>query len=211
MLHPETKLFRKVVFTIAIEKQGEFKSGWDANRPGQDKKLNSQMSRDEKDYLVHLIRETNRVVLHPHLQWKRDTGQISFDLLTIERMFRAKRLKFHIKEFSIIELNDGTTDHRVLIRSNRTEKVTIDGRGDTPCNLMFVLSLDTREIVTAYYVHIHNHFDKPNMERYNANLDVIGTLQGSERQIRPVSEERPPQDDLTHEQWMELFDTAAQT
>lgn len=149
------------------------------------------------------------MVLHPHLQWKRDTGQISFDLLSIERMFRAKRLRYHIKEYSVIELNDGTIDHRVLIRSNKQEKVAIDGRGLTKCNLMFVLSLDTKEIVTAYYVHIHNHFDNPNMKRYNAELDVVGSIQGDTRRMAPVSEERPPADDLSPDEWLALFEENA--
>lgn len=197
--------------TIYISKQGEFKGGWNDNRPGQDKKLARQMTRTEKDYLVHIVRETDRVVLHPHLQWKRDTGQISFDLLSIERMFRAKRLRYHIKEYSVIELTDGTIDHRVLIRSNKQERVDIDGRGLTKCNLMFVLSLDTKEIVTAYYVHIHNHFDNPNMKRYNAQLDVIGSIQGDDKRMEPVMEERPPADDLTADEWLALFERAPLT
>lgn len=194
-----------MVRTIQISKQGEFKSGWKYNRPGQYKKLDQQMTKDEKDYLVYMIKEVKSIILHPHLQWKRDTGQLSFDIITIQRMFNAKYLHKHIKEFSVIELSDGHIDHRVLIRSNRTELVNIDGRGLTKCNLMFVLSLDTKEIITAYYVHIHNHFDNPNMERYSENLNIIETLQSNERIIRPVEEERPVFDDLSVDEWLEFF------
>lgn len=190
---------------IQIEKQGEFNSGWSQNRPGQRKKLSKQMTEEEKDYLVYAIRDIKGIVLHPHLKWKRDSGQISFDIISIHRMFKVRNLKYHIKEYSIIELEDGRVDHRVLIRSNRTEMVHIDGRGLVKCNLMFVLSLDTNEIVTAYYVHIHNHFDKPNMDRYDEELDVIETLSSPERIVHPVKKERQVLDDLTVDEWLEVF------
>lgn len=193
---------------VNISKQGEFKPGWGQNHPKQIKKLGSQMRPEEKTYLLYLIRETDKIILHPHLQWKRDTGQISFDIMTIYRMFRAKRLAYHLKEFSRIELDDGTIDHRVLIRSNRIELVDIDGHGTQKCNLMFVLSLDTKEVVTAYYVHFRNHFDMPNMARYDAGLDIIATMQGSDRVCRPLQEERPYFDDLSVHDWLTLFQTA---
>lgn len=195
--------------TIQVSKQGEFKSGWKKNRPGQEKKLAKQMTTEEINYLAYSIKEINRIVLHPHLQWKSDTGQLSFDIVTIQKMLKNKNIKRYIKEFSYITLNDGRIDHRVLIRSSRTELVNIDGRGLTKCNLMFVVSLDTNEIITAYYVHIHNRFDSPNMERYNEKLDIIGILRKPNREIKPVKKERPALDDLSLDEWLDVFEKDA--
>lgn len=162
-----------------IKKVGQFKSGWEENKEGQLKKLSRDFSRYEKEYLLHLVREVRSFSIHSHLQRKIDTGQISFDIWNIKRMFKASRLDFHIKEFSVMPYDDGTFDHRVTIRSNRNERVQIDGEMKQ-CNLIFVLSLDTSEIVTAFYVSKYNHFDVVNEERYSPDWDIVSSLQGDE-------------------------------
>ena len=190
-------------------KQGIFKGGWSQNHPNQEKKHTSQMTKEEKEYLVDKVRDVRNVTIHPHLQWKRDSGQITFDILNMTRMFRAKNLSYHIKEFSTIKLDDGRVDHRVLIRSNRTERVAIEGQGMRKCNLMFVLSLDTKEIVTEYFVEIYNHFENVNMERYDETLDIIGCLESEYRRYQNRFGYEPKEDELidglTVDEWLNMY------
>lgn len=195
-----------MVITIIVAKEGELKSGWSENAPGQSKILANQMSNEEIKYLGDLLKEIKTIYLHPHLQWKRDTGQLSFDTKTIDEVFESGELDDYIKEFSCITLRCGRTDHRVLVRSPRAEVVNVPERGLQKCNLMFVVSLDTEEIITAYYVHIDNQFDKPNMARYDARLDVIALLNDHKRIVEPVKEEKPPLDDLTLDEWLAVFE-----
>lgn len=187
-------------------KQGEFKGGWSKNHPTQMKKHTSQMSKYEKEYLVEKVRNIRNVSVHPHLQWKKDTGQITYDIMNMTRMFRAKNLSYHIKEFSTIQVEGGRIDHRILIRSNRVEHVDIDDAGRQRCNLMFVISLDTYEIITAYYVHVHNHFESINMDRYDETLDIIAILDSDYRRRQKFNYNRDELiDDLTVDEWIQFF------
>lgn len=159
--------------TNDIKKTGAFNSGWNANATGQIKKSASQMTNSELDYLTYLINDMNSFRIHKHLKKKRDEGMISFDILIINNTLRSPNLKSKIKEYSENINHDGVLDRRVLIRSKKHERVFIKGKGYQYCNLIFVISLDTSEIVTAYYVNKNKKYSKLNKKRYDQNLRVI--------------------------------------
>lgn len=156
-----------------VPKMGVFKPGWKQNAKGQSKKMASQMTDEELDYLTFRIRDTNFFKIHPHLLKKKERGLITFDILTIQRMFKSKKLRDQIKEYSESINHEGRVDHRVLIRSNKREKVYIKGKGYQTCNLVFVISLDTKEIITAYYANKNYRFTRVNEARYDENLKIM--------------------------------------
>lgn len=156
-----------------IHKIGVFKAGWGKNAFNQRKKHVEQMDRDEKDYLAYLLKDMHaRFRIHPHLQSKQQRRLVSFDILTIQKTLRSPRLSQCIREYSVIKREGGETDRRVLIRSTKKERVAIKGKGMVMCNLLFVVSLDTAEIITAYYSH-HYHKYATNSDRYDDTLSIM--------------------------------------
>lgn len=160
-------------YYIDIKKSGQFKPGWKQNAVGQTKKKADQMTEDELDYLVYLLRDVRSIKLHPHLRGKVERKELHFDIVTILQMFRSPRLRNQIVEYAVMERN-GEADRRVLIRSTKAERVYIKGKGMLPCNLLFVLSLRTGEIITAYYAHKNHLYTQVNQSRYDENLNIIG-------------------------------------
>lgn len=156
-----------------IKKSGQFKPGWKQNAVGQSKKKANQMTVEELDYLVYLLRDVSCIKLHPHLRAKVEKKELHFDIITIMRMFRSPRLRNQIVEFAVME-RDGEEDKRVLIRSTKVERVHIKGKGVLSCNLLFVISLRTNEIITAYYTHKNHLYTQVNQSRYDENLNIIG-------------------------------------
>lgn len=156
-----------------VEKMGIFNSGWNKNSEGQTKKSESQMTIDEKEYLTYLIRDIRSFKINDHLKLKREKGLIKFDILSISKALRAPNVINLIKEYSLNVSYDGTVDRRVLLGSNRREKVFIKGKGYQWCTLRFVLSLDKAEIITAYYIGKNRKFAKISENRYDENLDIL--------------------------------------
>lgn len=156
-----------------INKVGVFKAGWGKNADNQTKKHVDQMTASEKEYLAFLLNGMQSGFrIHPHLQMKQQKRLVSFDILTIQKTLRSPHLYNCIKEYSEIEKSEGVVDRRVLVRSSKKERVLIKGKGMLMCNLLFVVSLDTSEIITAYYSH-KNHTYEMNSERYDENLSIM--------------------------------------
>jgi len=156
-----------------INKMGVFKPGWGRNAEGQQKKHVDQMNLPEKEFLTYLLKDMkDSFKIHPHLQEKQQKNLLSFDILTIRRTLGSRSLMKFIREYSVIEKGDGFVDRRVLIRSPKREKVYIKNVGRVWCNLVFVVSLDTSQIITAYYSH-QNHKYETNEERYTKNLQIV--------------------------------------
>lgn len=156
-----------------VSKMGIYNSGWKANSKGQTKKSESQMSTDEKEYLTYLIRDIRSFRINEHLKLKREKGLIKFDILSVSKSLRAPNVINLIKEYSENVGHDGTVDRRVLLGSNKREKVYIKGKGYQWCTLRFVLSLDKAEIITAYYIGKNRKFAEISESRYDENLDIL--------------------------------------
>lgn len=156
-----------------LKKVGVFKAGWGKNAEGQRKLHAEQMSKDEKTYLTHRLNDLHHSFkIHPHLQDKKAKGLIAYDILTIRNTLKSPRIIKQIREYSEVELWDGTIDQRVLIRSSKKERVYIKDKGYLICNLLFVVSLSRSEIITAYYSH-KNHTYYKNNDRYDDTLRII--------------------------------------
>lgn len=156
-----------------VSKSGVFKSGWGENSKGQVKKHRSQFTHEEVEYLLYLLRDMRGFVISNHLRGKQRDGMIVFDMVTLQNTLNSNSLRSLICEYSQQQYEDGTLDRRVLIRSKKTEYVRIEGKGVLRCNLLFVISLDTTQIVTAYYSH-KDHEYIMNEERYDSELAIIG-------------------------------------
>lgn len=163
----------KAPILVDVPKMGVYKSGWKKNAKGQSKKKASQMSEEELDFLYYRLKGISSFRIHPHLQAKREKGLIQFDILTIQRMFHSRKLRNQIKEYSEVRTHTGRVDRRVLIRSNKRERVYIKKKGWQTCNLVFVFSLDTKEVITAYYANKNFQFRYVNEDRYDESLTII--------------------------------------
>lgn len=156
-----------------LQKVGVFKAGWGRNAEGQRKKHIDQMSHSEKNYLAFLLNDMHRCFkIHPHLQDKKRKGLLTYDIITIQQTMRSSTLKQYIREYSEVERKNGEVDKRVLIRSPKKERVYIKGRGYRMCNLLFVVSLKTSQIITAYYSHQNHKYEK-NKDRYDKSLQIL--------------------------------------
>lgn len=174
---------------VEVPKMGVYKPGWRKNAQGQIKKKASQMSTDELDYLYYKLKGLSAFRIHPHLQAKREKGLIRFDILTIQRMFHSRKLRDQIKEYSEVKTHNGSIDRRVLIRSNKRERVFIKERGWESCNLVFVFSLETREVITAYYTNRNFMYERVNEARYDETLNVIKFGNASEKGVTTCGKE----------------------
>lgn len=76
----------------------------------------------------------------------------------------------------IIEYNStnnyGKIDKRVLIRSKKSYFVDIDNTL-TECNLCFVISIITGQIITAYYNEVNDNHNTIDWLRYDKSLKII--------------------------------------
>ena len=137
---------------------------------GQLKKHYTQMSTKELKTLSKAILETNLFHISNHLNEK--DNHINND--TIKMLLSQDSAIDNILEYNIVPIYvDGTyyVDKRVVLRSKRVEKVNMNGRLEK-CNLIFVISLINRTIVTAYYNKVSDNHKSINMSRYCANLKV---------------------------------------
>lgn len=136
----------------------------------QRKKHVKQMTRKEQWYLREQIKNL------PNIKFTKHALNNDVDV-TIEQ------IKNTIKEYNyIIEYNEttdtyGKINRRVLVRSSRVYKVDfhkIDGsviKGNA--NLCFVISIDTGDIITAYYNFINDEHKTIDMRRYDKTLKII--------------------------------------
>jgi hypothetical protein len=143
----------------------------------QIKKHQSQMTADELLYLARILFEICPNIYKGknwHLNNRIDTGSIP-----------TERYKNIIKEgklpLKIVEYNETLkfygVDRRVVVRSEKAEYVTYHpGKTEEVtgyANLCFVVSLNTGEIITAYYNGVNDNHTSLDTRRYDENLQII--------------------------------------
>lgn len=87
--------------------------------------------------------------LHPHLRAKVRKRSCTLISSLSCVCFAPPRLRNQIVEFAVMER--GGEDKQVLIRSTKVGIKHIKGKGMLSCNLLFVISPENHEIITAYY------------------------------------------------------------
>ena len=136
----------------------------------QRKKHVKQMTRKEQWYLREQIKNLSNIKFTKHAL----NNNVD---VTIEQ------IKNTIKEYNyIIEYNEttdtyGKINRRVLVRSSRVYKVDFHKIDDSVikgnANLCFVISIDTGDIITAYYNFINDEHKTIDMRRYDKTLKII--------------------------------------
>lgn len=151
--------------------QGKFKRGFVSVHANQVKKHGSQLQPYEVRRIQYRIRHIPDLFITPHVLNKIQNDGLSFKPEMIVAVLKA------VTGTNIIEYNQtkryGTTDHRVLLRSTETYPVGIATKGCVPCQLCFVLSLDTGAIRTVYWNDATDTHTTMNWNRYDATLNVV--------------------------------------
>jgi hypothetical protein len=138
---------------------------------GQKKKHFSMFTEAEQKHLIEKLDTIkNKITLSYHHAMKNN----GIDITDIEKVLTSKK-------FEIIEYNETTknniTDYRILIRST-TEVYTefFDTKLQYPykcyCNICFVISIKSGEIVTSYFNKAIDNHTTINFYRYE-NLNII--------------------------------------
>lgn len=142
---------------------------------GQKKKHCSQMSLEEKLYLIQRlqdVRTKKHIQLSEHLRQKNAVSVSYYQLNDILQFIGAK----NIVEYNTVD-RKGYHDERILVRSSREYCVdAFDHKKKTTikmvCNLCLVVSLLTGNIVTAYYNTSGDIHETINMDRYDSQLAI---------------------------------------
>lgn len=142
----------------------------------QTKKHVTQMNAGELVYLSKKIFEIKDdiKIKTDHLKNRVDVGDLP--LWTFIKVIEEGKLPNKIIEYNETK-RDGHVDHRVVIRDTKEEtRYYHTGKEHLTygqCNLCFVLSLDTGNIVTAYYNGVNDSHYTLDAKRYNENLKII--------------------------------------
>lgn len=157
-----------------MNNRGYFERGRVKITEGQVKKHRTQMSDQELMYIKREMGPVPELTISEHLERRRKEGKCEFQLISL-----AKTLLFQFEE-AVIEFNqifnlDGSVrGRRVLFRAKHVELADIKGRGLVPCNLCFVVDIDCKSIVTAYYNAVTDNHANINWMRYDASLSITG-------------------------------------
>ena len=140
----------------------------------QRKKHFSQMSEEEKEYLVKKILEIDysKIRLSSHLLSK-GTNCSKKQIINILEKKNLKDL--------IIEYNEtfkyGELEERVLIRNNDISKIQFQKNNDAAfwefANLCFVIRLNDGKIITAYWNISKDNHDSIDWKRYDSSLIIV--------------------------------------
>lgn len=180
---------------------GELNKGWERNPANQKKKLYKDMNRDELIALTNELKAIEQLAYRKHLQLKIDTGQLYFDEGLINDTLSMPNLANQLREYSIV--NKGhKEDHRVLLRSKSSVYIQLGLGGNIILsNLMFVISLSSHEVITAYFTKSETDFQYYNESRYDKTMNIIEELQD----IKPIEkEDKCEVDDLDY--WLNIFE-----
>ena len=157
-----------------MNNRGYFERGRVKITEGQVKKHRTQMSEQELMYIKQELGPIPELKISQHLEQRRKEGKCEFQLISL-----AKTLLFQFEE-AIVEFNqifnlDGSVrGRRVLFRAKHVELADIRGCGLVPCNLCFVVDIDCKSIVTAYYNAVTDNHANINWTRYDASLSITG-------------------------------------
>lgn len=129
---------------------------------GQQKKLYTQMTEAEIDYLYTKLQAIDKIYLTTHMFDKLRLYDLNLDII-------YESLKRATKE-SIIEYNNGRgNQRRVLIRDTKPIQTE---EGDV-INASMVFDLDTHDLVTIWVNSLDDRHENVDMHYYNKNLKII--------------------------------------
>lgn len=131
------------------------------------------MTTEEKEYLSNELKKINlfNISLSYHVQHK----NIEYNPNNIFKVLLSENI-----EQLIVEYNETTTnrekDCRVLLRSDFNVPTTIIEYNKVKlcdANLCFVISLQTKRIITVYFNIQSDNHNTINWNRYNKDLQII--------------------------------------
>lgn len=134
----------------------------------QKKKHYTQMSENELNFLKIEIEKIEHIKPSWHLDNKSHVG---YHIEDVWKVINDTDIKNRIIEFNITPKR-GILDRRVLLRSKEIYSVEIDNN-QIDCNLCFVISLRSHEIITIYYNKCDDFHDTIDWRRYDENLKII--------------------------------------
>lgn len=134
----------------------------------QQKKHYTQLSIEELDYLEKMLHNLKKIRPSWHLVEKKDILIKKKDILKVIKDSEIRNL---IIEYNTTKKSYGI-DKRVVLRSKEVYNVEI-GENIIECNLCFVISILSGEVITAYYNNINDNHENIDWARYNKNLKVF--------------------------------------
>lgn len=151
-------------------RKGHIKKGFVKETRRQQKKHYTQFAKDELIYLENKIKDINidNVKASKHLLSKTSTSYKHEDIINV---LKDSNLKDRIIEYNVTITNKGI-DRRVLLRSKEIFDVFVND-DIKKCNLCFVISILSSEIITVYYNECYDNHDTIDWRRYNADLKVV--------------------------------------
>lgn len=134
----------------------------------QKKKHYTQMSKDEIIFLKNQIKNIKDIKPSWHLENK---VLIKYKMEDVFKVINDEDVENRIIEFNITPTRS-KIDNRVLLRSKEVYPVDINGKL-IDCNLCFVISLKSHELITVYYNESNDSHDTIDWKRYDKNLKII--------------------------------------
>lgn len=127
---------------------------------GRARKHITQMTREEVEYLRDLISRVDNITLCDHAQ------DAAARLNVSEQYIRAVNLQ----RAQLIEFNTGRgTSRRVVLRDKRAIHIN----KYIMKNLVIVIDVDTKEVVTIFLNDIHDHHKSIDLTYYTKDLKII--------------------------------------
>lgn len=127
---------------------------------GRARKHITQMSREEVEYLRELISKVDNITLCDHAQ------DAAARLNVSEQYIRAVNLQ----RAQLVEFNTGRgASRRVVLRDKRAIHIN---RYQLK-NLVLVIDVDTKEVVTIFLNDIHDHHKSIDLTYYTKDLKII--------------------------------------
>ena len=149
-------------------RKGNINRGYVKTTVNQKKKHYTQMSKEELTFLKSQIQNIKDIKPSWHLENK---ASIEYKMEDVFKVVTDSDLENRIIEFNVTP-SRGALDKRVLLRSKEVYLVDIDGK-EVDCNLCFVISLKSHQLITVYYNEYNDSHDTIDWKRYDENLKII--------------------------------------
>ena len=149
-------------------REGNINRGYVKTTVNQQKKHYTQMSKEELAFLKNQIQNIKDIKPSWHLENK---TSIKYKMEDIFKVVNDLDLENRIIEFNTTP-SRRTLDKRVLLRSKEVYSVDINGK-QTNCNLCFVISIKSHELITVYYNEYNDFHNTIDWKRYDENLKII--------------------------------------